>query len=131
MAMNDFEAPIFDALADALGELYDGITVVSADKPGTPEFPTVQLIMTEAVPDERAAESGDMEPRTICTFEAQAYSNVNRRQAKAIAKSCDELMASWGWRRTTFERVPPADKTIERYVVRWRGSVDADGRVAR
>lgn len=131
MAMNDFEAPIFDALADALGELYDGITVVSADLPSTPRFPTVSLNMVDASPDERTSETLDMEPRTVCVFEAQVYSNVSRRQAKAIAKSCDELMASWGWRRTTFERVPPADKTIERYVVRWRGSVDADGMVAR
>ena len=129
--MNDFEAPIFDALATALGEQFEGIKVVSADKPGKPEFPTVSFDMTDSAVDERDAESGRIEARTICTFEAQVYSNVSRRQAKEIAKACDALMSSWGWHRTTFERVPPADKTIERYVVRWRGAVDARGMVAR
>lgn len=129
--MNDFEAPIFDALATALGNQFEGIRVVSADKPGQPEFPTVSFNMTDSAVDERDAESGRMEARTICTFEAQVYSNVNRMQAKEIAKACDALMSSWGWHRTTMTYAPTTDKTIDRYVLRWRGAVDAQGMVAR
>lgn len=130
--MHDFEAPIFDAMADALDAAFPGITVVSADLPSSePTFPTALLRCVDMSADERSAESGDMEPRTVAVFELQAYSNRSRREAKAIAAKADELMASWGWRRTTLAPVDGEDRTIRRYVARWRGSVDAGGMVAR
>lgn len=129
--MHDFEAPIFDAMADALEASFPGVLVVSEDWKGDPSFPLVQVTCVDSVPDAASAESGDMEPRTVQTYEAQCYSNRSRREAKAIAVACDALMASWGWRRTTLAPVASEDKTIRRFVARWRGSVDASGSVAR
>lgn len=129
--MHDFESQVFDALASGLESRFEGIRVVSEPLPGEPQFPLVQFTSTDLTPDERSAESGDMEPRSVQLFEAQCYSNRSRREAKAIAAACDELMGSWGWRRTAFMQVENQDRTIRRYVARWRGSVDADGMVAR
>ena len=130
--MHDFEGAIFTALADGLESLFDGITVVSEDLPGTElRFPVVQLRCVDSYPDERTAESGDMEVRTVQLYEAQVYSNRSRSEAKAIAKAADSLMTAWGWRRTSLTPVDGADRTIRRFAVRWRGSVDVDGLVGR
>lgn len=129
--MHDYEAPIFDALSNGLAASFPGITVVSADLPGEPTFPVAYFRAIDMSVDERSSESGDMEPRTVAVFELQAYSNRSRREAKAIAARADELMASWGWRRTSLAPVDGEDRTIRRFVARWRGSVGADGTVAR
>ena len=130
--MHDFEPQLFDALANALEAQVPGVTVVSEDLPSTePRFPVVQFRLLDATPDARSAESGDMEPRTVVVWEAQVYSNRSRREAKNVAMACDALLASWGWRRTSFSQVDGQDRTIRRFAVRWRGSVGADGQVAR
>ncbi len=130
--MHDFETAIFDALATAMEALFPGVYVVSEDLPGDElHFPLVKLVAADISPDAASAESGDMEPRTRIEFQAECYSNRSRTEAKALAKACDELMRSWGWRRTSMMQVQNADRTIRRYVARWRGSVDADGMVAR
>lgn len=129
--MHDFEAPIFSALADALDAQVPGITVVSEHRSGTPRFPVVWFRLIDSTPDARSAESGDSEPRTVEVWEAQVYSNRSRREAKNIAMACDALMESWGWSRTAFVPVDGEDQTIRRFAVRWRGSVGADGQVAR
>ena len=129
--MHDFETQVFDALADALDAQFDGIYVVSEDLPGAETFfPLVKMVATDLSPDASAVESGDMEPRTYMEFEAQCFSNASRREAKAIAEACDALMSSWGWHRVTLMPMDNPDKTIRRYVARWRGSVDVGGMVA-
>lgn len=129
--MHDFENAVFNALANALEQEFSGVRVVSEDAPGEPHFPTVKMVAIDMPPDTRSSESGDMEPRTIHVFEAQCYSNRSRSEAKALAESCDALMQAWGWHRTTLMPMDSTDRTIRRYVARWRGSVDAGGMVAR
>ena len=130
--MHDFETAIFSALATAMEAQFQGIYVVSEDLPGDElHFPLVKLTATDIAPDTSSAESGDMEPRTRIEFEAQVYSNRSRTEAKSITKACDALMQEWGWHRTSMMQVQNADRTIRRYVARWRGSVDAGGMVAR
>ena len=129
--MHDYEAPIFDALADAIGVAYPSCIVASEDLPGQARFPIVEFRCTDITPDAASAESGDMEPRSVQLFEAQCYSNRSRAEAVELAKLCDSLMQSWGWRRTFFGRVDNPDPTVRRHVARWRGSVDGGGCVAR
>lgn len=132
MAVHDFETQVFNALANALDAQFDEIYVVSEDLPGSEtHFPLVKFVATDLSPDASSAESGDMETRTHIEFEAQCFSNTDRIEAKELAEACDDLMSSWGWHRTTLMPMDNADKTIRRYVARWRGSVGADGYVAR
>lgn len=129
--MHDFENAVYDELATRLEAQFEGLTLVTTDLPGEPTFPVAQFRPIDYVPDASSAESGDPEVRTVTVWELQAYSNRSRREAKQIAVAADALMSSWGWQRTTLAPVESQDRTIRRFAVRWRGSVDADGYVSR
>lgn len=128
--MVDFTNEIYTAVADAVDAEFPGIICTSGNVPGAERFPALLFKPIDSYADERSSESGDIEHRTTWLFEAQAYSNKSDRQARAVVKCVDSLMTSWGWRRTTMAPVEDADPTIRRYVARWRGTVDADGRVS-
>ena len=129
--MHDFETAIYDELATQLESQFDGLTVVTTDLPGEPSFPVAQFRPVDYTPDPASVESGDHEVRTVTLWELQSYSNRTRREAKAIAVAADALMTEWGWTRTTLAPVESGDRTIRRFVARWRGAVDADGNVSR
>lgn len=129
--MIDFTNEIYTAVADAADAAISGIICTSGNVPGSERFPVLLFHPIDSYADERSSESGDVEHRTTWVFEAQSYSNKSDRQAREIIALVDSLMTSWGWMRTTMAPVDDADDTVRRMVARWRGTVDADGRVGR
>lgn len=125
--MIDIENDVFNAVATALREEYTGITVVGEYVETPARFPAVTLV--EA--DNRVARSWrtceKMENAVNVMYELNVYSNKSsgkKAEAKKIASTADEVMASLGFMRDFREQVPNLkDSTIYRIVCRYSGMV--------
>lgn len=125
--MIDIENDVFNAVATALREEHTGITVVGEYVETPARFPAVTLV--EA--DNRVARSWrtceKMENAVNVMYELNVYSNKSsgkKAEAKKIASTADEVMASLGFMRDFREQVPNLkDSTIYRIVCRYSGMV--------
>ena len=125
--MIDIENDVFNAVATALRDEYTGITVVGEYVETPARFPAVTLV--EA--DNRVARSWrtceKMENAVNVMYELNVYSNKSsgkKAEAKKIASTADEVMASLGFMRDFREQVPNLkDSTIYRIVCRYSGMV--------
>ena len=125
--MIDIESDVFDVVAKALRVAHTGITVVGEYMEIPAKFPAVTLV--EA--DNRVARSWrtceKMENAVNVMYEMNVYSNKaggKKAEAKEIANTADEVMASLGFMRDFREQVPNLkDSTIYRIVCRYSGMV--------
>lgn len=129
--MNDFSVAIFNYVRDVVRERYPGCLVTSAPlNSDRPQLPALTIRFSFPSADEATFSSGgEVFTRTVC--DAEAYSGTSAAEARGILALADDAMGRCGFRRSNYTEVANADQTIRRYAIKWRGSVDRDGNVAR
>lgn len=125
--MIDIENAVFDRVAAALRERFDGISVVSAPSDTPSAFPAVCLWeqANACFAPSQTAESRENHAEVM--YQCEVYSNKQsgkKAQAREIASAVDEIMQEMGFIRTFGQPVPNvADMTIFRYTMRFSGIV--------
>lgn len=125
--MIDIENDVFNAVATALREEYTGITVVGEYVETPARFPAVTLVEADNRVEKSWRTCEKMENAVNVMYELNVYSNKSsgkKAEAKKIASTADEVMASLGFMRDFREQVPNLkDSTIYRIVCRYSGRV--------
>lgn len=129
--MNDYRNAMYDHVSKGIESRFANITLSSTDFSSKPKLPALQFVQLDSYVDDTSSESSNIEVRTICVFEGQAYSAKSYSEAFSIIRECDRLLGSCGFRRTMLSSVDDSDLTIRRVVARWRGAIDTQGRVSR
>lgn len=153
--MTDVENYVFDKVAKALRAEFKGILVVSTDTDAPSKFPAVCFWEQSNVPLASTQTAHSRENHTELMFQGNIYtlnytSGVNRtfaqspqnggtdaaeqratggkRQCRDIAAVIDRIMTKMGFIRIFGQPVlNPADTSISRYVLRYKGIVGKDG----
>lgn len=125
--MIDLENDIYDYVAKALRTAHSGV-YVSAEYEETPaRFPAVTLVEADNRILNRMR-TNNIENAISSMWQISIYSNKpsgKKSEAKAIADTADEAMASIGFTRTFREQVPNLmDATIYRIVCRYEAVID-------
>jgi hypothetical protein len=125
--MIDVENKVFDTVSKALRAAHGNALFVTGEYvQAPPKFPAVSLIES----DNRVAtryRTLNVENAASVMYELNVYSNKTagkKSEAKAIANTADEIMASLGFTRTMRNTVPNFnDASIYRIVCRYEGVV--------
>lgn len=129
--MTDVEDYVVDKVAKALRAEFNGIFVVSNDTDAPSRFPAVGFWEQSNVPVAATQTAHCRENHTELMFQGNIFSNLTsggKRQCRAIAAVIDREMTKMGFIRIFGQPVlNPADTSISRYVVRYKGIVGADG----
>lgn len=113
---------VFDRVATALEDEFDGIFVTSKREPVPPQFPCVWCLEVASVP-ERQYEYIDLSSEhRRSTFEVQTFSNLEAgadSQARNIMEMCINLFRGMGYRCTYNQQMDNVDSSISRQVARF------------
>lgn len=131
--MIDVENQVFNNVAKALRAEFKGIFVVSTDTDAPSSFPAVCFWEQSNVPCAKTQTAHSRENSAELMYQGGIYSNLvsgGKQQCRKIAAVIDREMAKMGFIRTFGQPVlNPADTSISRYVLRYKGIVDRDGRI--
>ena len=131
--MIDIASAVFDRVASALREHYDGIFVVSVPSDTPSKFPAVCLWEQSNSAYEKSQTAECRENHAKLMYQCEVYSNLKsgkKQQAREIAALVDEKMQEMGFIRTFGQPVPNvADMTIYRYTLRFSGIVSKDSHI--
>lgn len=131
--MIDVENQVFNNVAKALRAEFKGIFVVSTDTDAPSSFPAVCFWEQSNVPCAKTQTAHSRENSAELMYQGGIYSNLvsgGKQQCRKIAAVIDREMTKMGFIRTFGQPVlNPADTSISRYVLRYKGIVDRDGYV--
>lgn len=131
--MTDVEDYVVDKVAKALRAEFDGIFVVSTDTDAPSKFPAVCFWEQSNVPVAATQTACSRENHTELMFQGNIFSNLTgcgKKQCRAIAAVIDREMTKMGFIRVFGQPIlNPADTSISRYTLRYKGIVGADGTV--
>lgn len=129
----DVENQVFNNVAKALRAEFKGIFVVSTDTDAPSSFPAVCFWEQSNVPCAKTQTAHSRENSAELMYQGGIYSNLvsgGKQQCRKIAAVIDREMTKMGFIRTFGQPVlNPADTSISRYVLRYKGIVDRDGYV--
>lgn len=129
----DVENQVFNNVAKALRAEFKGIFVVSTDTDAPSSFPAVCFWEQSNVPCAKTQTAHSRENSAELMYQGGIYSNLvsgGKQQCRKIADVIDREMTKMGFIRTFGQPVlNPADTSISRYVLRYKGIVDRDGRI--
>jgi hypothetical protein len=131
--MIDIESTVFDRVATALRDEFDGIFLTSREIDSPPQFPAVCLYEASNTVYESSQTAQCRENHASLMYQCSVYSNLDgggAGQAKKIAARIDDIMQEIGFIRIFGEPVGNlADATIARYTMRFKGVVGSDYRI--
>ncbi len=129
--MIDVENYVVDKVAKALRAEFKGIFVVSTDTDAPSKFPAVCFWEQSNVPLAKTQTAHCRENHTELMYQGNIYSNLmsgGKRQCREIAAVIDRVMTEMGFIRIFGHPVlNPADTSISRYALRYKGIVGKDG----
>lgn len=126
--MIDAETIVFDTVAKALRSAYGNKLYLTGEYVPTPsKFPAVSLVESDNRSAVRYRTNTARERAASVMYELNVYSNKTagkKAEAKAIANTADEVMASLGFTRTMRNVIPNLnDASIYRIVCRYEGVI--------
>lgn len=131
--MIDIENQVFDNVAKVLRAEFKGIFVVSTDTDAPSKFPAVCFWEQSNVPQAKTQTAHSRENSVELMYQGNIYSNLvngGKQQCRKIAVVIDREMEKMGFIRTFGQPVlNPADTSISRYALRYKGIVDRYGRI--
>lgn len=131
--MIDIEDYVINNVAAALRAEFDGIFVVSTDTAAPSKYPAVCFWEQSNVPLTETQTAHCRENHAKLMYQGNIYSNLTRggkRQCRDIAAVIDKAMTEMGFIRTFGQPVlNPADTSISRFTLRYKGIVGRDGYV--
>lgn len=126
--MIDIENQIFNDIATALRDQFEGIFVTGEYIPVLPHFPCATIREYDNYADTETATTSSTENHVIVVFDVNIYSNKTtgrKAECKAIAKVIDEIFVSYNFTRTMLQPIPnELDSTIYRITGRYEAEVD-------
>lgn len=129
--MLDVEDQVVDRVSKALRARFKGIFIVSTDTDAPSKFPAVCFWEQSNVPLAKTQTAHCRENHTELMYQGNIYSNLmsgGKRQCREIAAVIDETMTEMGFIRIFGQPVlNPADTSISRYALRYKGIVGKDG----
>ncbi|MCX4357886.1 MAG: hypothetical protein OSJ43_16990 [Oscillospiraceae bacterium] len=129
--MLDVEDQVVDRVSKALRARFKGIFIVSTDTDAPSKFPAVCFWEQSNVPLAKTQTVHCRENHTELMYQVNIYSNLTsggKRQCREIAAVIDETMTETGFIRVFGQPVlNPADTSISRYALRYKGIVGKDG----
>lgn len=121
-------AKIFDPIATALREKFDGIYVTGEYVDAPPQFPAVSIIEADNYLDYEKMSSKADEEYSIVMYEVEVYTNLERgkqMQAREILSTIDAILYDLNFTRLSATPVPNmANTSIYRLVARYRAETD-------
>lgn len=131
--MIDVENQVVDTVAKALRAEFKGIFVVSTDTDAPSKFPAVCFWEQSNVPQAKTQTAHSRENSAELMFQGNIYSNLvsgGKQQCRKIAAVIDREMEKMGFIRIFGQPVlNPADTSISRYALRYKGIIGKDGYV--
>ena len=122
-------AKIFDPIATALREQFDGIYVTGEYVDAPPQFPAVSIIEADNYADYEKRSSKANEEYSIVMYEVEVFTNLKsgkQMQAREILDFIDAILYDLNFTRLSAMPVPNmANTSIYRLVARYR--VETDG----
>lgn len=129
--MIDVENYVFNTVATALRKRFKGIFAVSTDTDAPSKFPAVCLWEQSNNAYAKTQTALSRENHAELMYQCNIYSNLSgggKTQCREIAAVIDKEMEKMGFIRTFGQPVSnPADNSISRYVMRFKGIVSTDG----
>lgn len=129
--MLDVEDQVVDRVSKALRARFKGIFIVSTDTDAPSKFPAVCFWEQSNVPLAKTQTAHCRENHTELMYQGNIYSNLmsgGKRQCREIAAVIDRVMTEMGFIRIFGQPVlNPADTSISRYALRYKGIVGKDG----
>lgn len=129
--MIDIEDYVFNNVATALRAEFSGIFVVSTDTVAPSKYPAVCFWEQSNAAFAKTQTAHCRENHAELMYQGNIYSNLMRggkRQCRDIAAVIDKTMTEMGFIRTFGQPVlNPADTSISRYALRYKGIVGRDG----
>ena len=126
--MIDIENQIFNDIATALRDQFEGIFVTGEYIPVLSHFPCATIREYDNYADTETATTSSTENHAIVVFDVNIYSNKTtgrKAECKAIAKVIDEIFVSYNFTRTMLQPIPnELDSTIYRITGRYEAEVD-------
>jgi hypothetical protein len=133
--MINVENEIFDIVAKAVRNEYQGVYVVGEYVKAPSKFPCVSIVEMDNTAYDRTQTSSSLENHADVTYEVNIYSNKSsgkKSECKSIASLIDDEFATLGFSRTMLQPIPNVDDaTIYRMLGRYRGVVSKDKVVYR
>ena len=121
-------AKIFDPIATALREQFNGIYVTGEYVDAPPQFPAVSIIEADNYLDYEKASSKADEEYSIIMYEVEVFTNLKsgkQMQARDILKFIDAILYDLNFTRLSAMPVPNmANTSIYRLVARYRAETD-------
>ena len=125
--MVDCENEVYTRIADKLRQTFPGIDISGEYVNAPTAFPHVSIVAADNTIMFSRMDSGDYEV-AITVFEINVYSNRQtgkKTEAKAIAKTIDDLLLPLNFRRMAMTPVPNMeDASIYRIAMRYRVATD-------
>lgn len=121
-------AKIFDPIATALREQFNGIYVTGEYVDAPPQFPAVSIIEADNYLDYEKASSKADEEYSIIMYEVEVFTNLpsgKQKQARDILEFIDAILYDLNFIRLSAMPVPNmANTSIYRLVARYRAETD-------
>lgn len=121
-------AKIFDPIATALREQFDGIYVTGEYVDAPPQFPAVSIIEADNYLDFEKMSSKVDEEYSIVMYEVEVFTNLRsgkQKQAREILEFIDAILYDLNFTRLSAMPVPNmANTSIYRLVARYRAETD-------
>lgn len=126
----NINAKIFDPIATALREQYDGIYVTGEYIDAPPQFPAVSIVEGDNYIDTDKMSSKANEEYSVIMYEVEVYTNKDVgkvQQARNILESIDAILYDLNFTRISMTPVPNmANRSIYRLVARYRAETDGE-----
>lgn len=127
--MNDIFAKVYDPIAKALREEFQGIYVTGENIIAPPRFPAVSIVEADNYIDTETMSTKPDEEYSVIMFEVEVYTNkegYKQSQAREILGFIDAKLYDLNFTRLSVTPVPNmASTSIYRLVARYR--VETDG----
>lgn len=126
--MIDYESEVFDAVATALRDKFDGIYVIGVELSDAPsQFPAVSFVQTGNEVNTMYSTFDSVENVATEEYKAEVYSNLEspkeaKAQTKEITAVIDGVMSGLFYIRTFCQPIPNADTKYTRRVARYKKS---------
>ena len=121
-------AKIFDPIATALRQQFDGIYVTGEYVDAPPRFPAVSIILADDYIDTDTMSTNPNEEYSIIMLEVEVYTNkegYKQTQARNILASINAILYDLNFTRLSTTPVPNlANQSIYRLVARYRAETD-------
>ena len=122
---SDMEAIAFERVAAALGD-FDPIFLTDAYVREPPEFPALQLVLSDCPVDPALRDSGGVGNGYVAKFEANAYADAASGGKRAVSKIADAVCSEFermGFECKLRQPVPNGDPSVRRVLMRFQAGV--------